>query len=144
VSFAKAAMPIGSVGAMATQRDVREIALGLPGTSETDGRFAFGVEHKGRRQEFVWVWAERVDPKKPRVANPKVLAVRVADLDEKEMLLASDPEKFFTEPHYNKYPAVLVRLAAIGKRELRELVTDAWRTRASRELLAELDDGGRG
>jgi hypothetical protein len=44
---------------------------------------------------------ERIDPKKPRVPNPEVLAVRVASLAEKEELLAADPEKFFTEPRYN-------------------------------------------
>jgi len=47
------------------------------------------------------------------VPNPEVLAVRVASLAEKEELLAADPEKFFTEPHYNGFPAVLVRLPAI-------------------------------
>ena len=73
--------------------------------------------------------------------NPKVLAVRVADEGEKLALIASDPEKFFTEPHYNGYPAVLVRLEAIDEDELTELLTDAWRLSAPRRLLAELDAG---
>jgi hypothetical protein len=59
-----------------------------------------------------------------------VLAVRVASLAEKEEPLAADPEKFFTEPHYNGFPAVLVRLPAIDAGELAELITDAWRCRA--------------
>ena len=46
------------------------------------------------------------------------------------MLIAADPEKFFTEPHYNGYPAVLVRLDAIDDDELTELLTDAWRLSA--------------
>ena len=69
--------------------------------------------------------------------NPEVLAVRVADLAEKEELLAADPDKFFTEPHYNGFPAVLVRLPAIDAGELAELITDAWRCQAPRAL-AEL------
>ncbi len=85
------------------------------------------------------MWAERVDPKKPRVFNPAVLAVRVANDAEKQMLLASDPEKFFTEPHYNGFPAVLVRLKAIRVAELRELLTDAWRCQAPRALVKQFD-----
>jgi hypothetical protein len=51
------------------------------------------------------------------------------------MLLAADAGKFFTEPHYNGFPAVLVRLAAVGEDELRELITDAWRCQAPRDLV---------
>ena len=64
--------------------------------------------------------------------------MRVASLAEKEELLAADPEKFFTEPHYNGFPAVLVRLPAIDAGELAELITDAWRCQAPRALAAEL------
>lgn len=80
---------------------------------------------------------ERVEPKKPRVPCLEALAVRVANAQEKEILLASDDRKFFTEPHYNGYPAVLVRLSEVDVDELRELLTDAWRTRASKKLLKE-------
>jgi hypothetical protein len=66
-----------------------------------------------------------------------VLAVRVAGQGEKDMLLASDPDKFFTEPHYNGFPAVLVRLPAIQADELRELITDAWRCQAPRKLVRD-------
>jgi len=61
----------------------------------------------------------------------------VAGQGEKAMLLASDPDKFFTEPHYNGFPAVLVRLPAIGEDELRELITDAWRSQAPRQLVRD-------
>ena len=71
--------------------------------------------------------------------NPEVLAVRVADRGEKDALLASDTEKFFTEAHYNGYPAVLVRLAAVDTDELTELLTDAWRGQAPKALVAEFD-----
>jgi hypothetical protein len=124
---------------MATQADVRHIALSLPDTTEDEDRFAFSVRNKNKDKGFAWVWLERIDPKKGRVPNPKVLAVRVADEGEKEMLVASDDEKFFTEPHYNGYAAVLIRLPAIRVPELRELITDAWRCMAPPALVAEFD-----
>jgi hypothetical protein len=72
---------------MASQADVRRIALSLPETSEGGG-FHFTVASKG----FAWVWMERVQPKKPRVANPQVIAVRVANELEKQALLSLDTE----------------------------------------------------
>ena len=122
---------------MATQDDVRRVALSLPETSEATDHFGFGVFSKGKLRGFAWAWNERVGPNKPRVPNPEVLAVRVASLAEKEELLAADPEKFFTEPHYNRFPAVLIRLPAIDADELAELITDAWRCQAPRALAAE-------
>jgi len=121
---------------MATQADVRRIALALPGAEEVPGRFAFAVRHKGKLKGFVWVWMERVAPKKPRVPQPKVLAVRVANQFDKDFLLGLDGEKFFTEPHYDGFPAVLVRLAAVTVRELRPLIAEAWRSQAPRERVA--------
>ena len=112
---------------MATQADVRRIALSLPDTEEAGGRFAFSVMVKGKPKGYAWVWMERVEPKKPRVANPAVLAVRVASLAEKDIMVSAEPAKFFTEPHYNGYPAVLVRLAAVRVPELRMLLQAAWR-----------------
>ena len=82
---------------MADQEDVRWIALGLPDVTEDADQFHFRVRGKG----FAWVYPERVHPKKPRVANPEVLVVRVADLGEKEALLASSETTFFTTPHYD-------------------------------------------
>jgi hypothetical protein len=99
---------------MADQDDVRRIAMALPEVRESEDRFAFSVLNKGKEKGIAWVWQERVDPKKARVPQPAVLAVRVANSAEKESLLAADEEKFFTEPHYNGFPAILVRLAAIA------------------------------
>ena len=124
---------------MATQADVRRIALSLPETEEEPNRFAFSVRNKGKLKGFVWVWLERVDPKKARVPQPKVVAIRTASLDDKEFLLSLDQEKFFTEPHYNGYPAVLVRLAEVSTRELRPLITEAWRCQAPKDLTLEKD-----
>jgi hypothetical protein len=118
---------------MADQDDVRRIALSLPGASEAADRLAFSVEHKGKQRGFVWIWRERIAPRQPRVPRPEVIAVRVADHAEKAALLAGDPEKFFTEPHYNGFPAVLVRLPAITEAELRKLISDAWRCQAPRQ-----------
>ena len=95
---------------MATQVDVRPIALSLPETEEALSHFAFSVRNKGKLKGFVWVWMEPVVPEKPRVPQPRVVAVRVASLDDKDVLIALDPEKFFTEPPYAGFPAVLVRL----------------------------------
>jgi hypothetical protein len=116
------------------QADVRRIALSLPETTEADDHFGFYVLNKGKRKQFVWAWNERVEPKKPRVPRQDVVAIRVVDLEDREALLASDPEVFFTEPHYNGFPAVLARLPVIGAEQLAELIVDAWRCQAPREL----------
>src|SRR5262245_53635562 len=119
---------------MATQADVRRLALSLPETEEAPDRFAFSVRNKGKRKGFVWVWMERIEPKKPRVPQPNVIAVRVANLAEKDRILASHPTKFFTEPHYNGFPAVLVNLPAVTVRDLEPLITEAWRCQAPKHL----------
>jgi hypothetical protein len=125
------------------QSDVRRIALSLPDTSESTDRFAFSVAHRGKQRVFAWVWLERDDPKRPRVPQPRVLAVRVAGEDEKYELVAADPAVYFTEAHYNGFPAVLVRLEAISIGELEELLIDAWRIQAPKSLVAEFEAGHR-
>ena len=121
---------------MATQADVRRIALSLPSTEEASDRFAFSVRSDrstGKPKGFAWVWMERVTPKKPRVPNPGVLAVRVANLGQKDLIISSDSAKFFTEPHYNGFPAVLVRLDAVTVADLEVLLAEAWRCQAPAE-----------
>jgi hypothetical protein len=120
---------------MATRDDVRRIALSLPATEKAVDRFAFSVRKKGKLKGFVWVWMERVVPKKPRVPNPGVIAVRVASLDERARLIAADPKKFFTEPHYEGFPAVLVRLDEVSVKDLERLIPEAWRCQASIDLV---------
>jgi hypothetical protein len=119
---------------LASQADVRRIALSLPETEEASNHFAFSVRNKGKLKGFVWVWLERIAPKRARVPQPKVIALRVASLFDKDFLLGLDPEKFFTEPHYDGFPAVLVRLPAVTARELRPLITEAWRCQAPKNL----------
>jgi hypothetical protein len=82
---------------------------------------------------------ERIHPKQARVPNLGVIAIRVRNLAEKDMLLAARPGTLFTEPHYNGFPAILVRLAAIEDDELEELIKDAWRIQAPRALVKESD-----
>ena len=129
---------------MATQSDVRKIALALPGTVEKEGHFAFEVRSGAKYKGYAWVWMERLHPKKPRVANPGVLAVRVASLDAKEILLMADERKFFTEPHYDGFRAVLVRLKEIGRAQLRDLLAAAWATQAPKTPAAAAPPPKRG
>jgi hypothetical protein len=120
---------------MADQQDVRRIALSLPETTESDTHFAFSVRNKDKDKSFLWAWNERVHPKKPRVERDDVIAVRVVDQQDKAALLAADADVFFTEPHYNGFPAVLVRLPQVELAQLEELIVDAWRCQAPRELV---------
>jgi hypothetical protein len=116
--------------------DVRRIALRLPGvTPDADG-FAWRV---GGRL-FAWCWRERVDPKRPRLLNPGVIAVRVRDEAEKFERIAGDGAAYFTEPHYDGYAAVLVRLEAIDATQLELLLRHAWRCRAPAKLLELLPE----
>ena len=70
-----------------------------------------------------------------RLKDEGILVIQVVDLEDKEALLRSDPEVFFTTPHYDGYAYVLVRLDRIGRDLLAELVEDAWRLRAPKSLL---------
>jgi hypothetical protein len=75
-------------------------------------------------------------------SDPDALVVRTIDLEDRDALLRQDPGVFFTTPHYEGYPYVLVRLETVPKRLLAELLEDAWRTRAPKTLVTAYDDGG--
>lgn len=112
---------------MATAADVRRIALSLPDTDEHPsygGRPSFRVHKKG----FV-----ALQP------DGETAILHVMSVEEKEELLAADPHKFFTTSHYDGYPMVLVRVASLDVDELRELITDAWRLKAPKKLVAVFD-----
>ena len=126
---------------VADQKEARRIALALPETTEAGDHFHVSGAKKGKRKGIVWAWNERVEPKKPRVPRADVVAIRVLDQDDKEAWLSSDETKFFTEPHYDGFPAVLVRLPAIPVDELEELIVEAWRCQASRALVESFDRG---
>jgi hypothetical protein len=109
---------------MAEWETVREIALGFPEVvEETDGRPAFRV----RGKLFAWTARER---------DGGGLAVRV-DRDEKQLLLDSRPEVYFTSPHYNGYPGIQIRLELVDREALFERLEDAWLIQAPKALAKE-------
>ena len=67
--------------------------------------------------------------------NPDALVLRVTDLGEREALLQGQPDVFFTTPHYDGYPYVLVRLEAVDPVELGELLEEAWRVFAAKRVV---------
>jgi hypothetical protein len=69
----------------------------------------------------------------------ETLVIQVVDLEDKEALLRSDPDVFFTTPHYDGYPYVLVRLEAVDHAELAELIEDAWRIQAPKRVVKAYD-----
>ena len=123
---------------MATMADLDELALGLPQTTKEvsdDGRPAYLVHgklfcfHRGRRRDAV-------DPETGQRLDD-VLMFRVADLGVKELLLADERGVYFTTPHFDGYPAVLMGipdLARIDRDELEEMVVEAWLTRAQKRV----------
>jgi hypothetical protein len=120
---------------VATWDDVRRIALELPETSEGVARDLrhWRVKDKG----FVWERPlRRADLEALGEAAPDgpILGARVEHLVAKEALLADDPSVFFTTPHFDGYPAVLVRLERIGLDDLREVIVEAWLARAPKRL----------
>lgn len=104
-----------------------EMVARLPGTilSEPGERFAISVMVKGKPKGIAWTWMERAEPKKAKVENLGVLAIRTPSVMARDLLIESDPVVFFTEPHYANYPAVLVRLDKIGAEELEALLLEA-------------------
>jgi hypothetical protein len=129
---------------MATWDDVRRMALALPETDEKmsgHGYIQWRVKEKG----FVWERPlGKSDIKALGDAAPDgpILGVRVQDVGAKEALLADDPAVFFTTPHFDGYPAVLVRLDVIGVDELRELIEEAWLDRAPKRLAGQYLESG--
>jgi hypothetical protein len=123
---------------MATWSDVRKIALAFPGATEglAYGDAAWTVNKK----LFVWERPLRksdLEALGTKAPKGPVLGVRTADLEMKDVLLASDPKVFFTTPHFDGYPAVLVRLDKIGIRKLRDVIEEAWLSRAGKRAVAE-------
>ena len=123
---------------MADADDVRRIALALPHVAEIDSDgFDFRIGGKG----FVWSYPERL-PGQRRVIRTDIAVLFVGDEAEKQALLLGEPEVFFTAPGYDGWPLVMLRLGQVDVERLTELVTDAWRMRAPRDLAGELDGPG--
>jgi hypothetical protein len=123
---------------MATWDDVARLALGLPETSERTSRDmrTWCVKDK----MFVWERPlRRADYEALGDSAPEgpILGVRVEHLGAKEALLASGEHAFFTTPHFDGYPAILVRLDVVPVEELEDLIVEAWLARAPKRLAAE-------
>lgn len=121
---------------MVTRAQLHALAMRLPGTVAASDGIAYGVPSKARAGGFAWSWKERVHPKQPRLPNERVLAVRTSTVAARDAMIAHDPACFFTEPHYNNYPAVLVRLDVITVPALRAILEDGWRCVAPKGAVA--------
>jgi hypothetical protein len=123
---------------MADADDVRRLAVALPYVEEIDSDgFDFRVGGKG----FVWSYPERA-PGQRRVIRTDIAVLFVGDEAEKQALLLGEPEVFFTTPGYDGWPLVMLRLGEVDVARLTELVTDAWRMRAPRDMVRELNESG--
>ncbi|MBV8147598.1 MAG: MmcQ/YjbR family DNA-binding protein [Candidatus Eremiobacteraeota bacterium] len=117
---------------MASWHDVRRLALALPGASEersSEGRCAWIVNKKF----FAWERPLRrsdLAALGDRAPSGPILGIRTDDLEMKEVLLRSDPAVFFTTPHFDGYPAVLIRLTKISRKKLQDVLVEAWLARA--------------
>lgn len=132
---------------MATVDDVREIALALPGVQEVVNGHTGEAAWRLKSGQVAWLRGPRAtdlrqfDELGRSWPDGVVIGVRTAGLEEKEALLAAERDVLFTIPHFDGYPAVLVRLDAIDRERLAELLTDAWLSRvparAAKQWLAE-------
>ena len=126
---------------MAGWEDVRRIALGLPETSE--GTSWGNASWRVREKLFVWERPLRqADLRALGDGAPSgaILGARVEHVGAKEALLAEDPSVYFTTPHFDGYPAILVRLDEIALVELEEVVVEAWLVQAPKRLAKEYAD----
>ena len=127
---------------MATWDDVRRIALALPETSERRSRDR--PQWRVKDKLFVWERPLRrsdLEALGDQAPSGPILGARVEHLGAKEALLANDEGVFFTTPHFDGYPAILVRLERIDVEGLDEVIVEAWLARAPKRLVKSyLDD----
>lgn len=108
---------------MVDEAFIRKVALALPGAYEQtshEGQPSF----RTKPRMFCWIRSD-----------PDALVVWVDSLDAKEALIATQPRVFFTTPHYDGYPMVLVRMPAVGQKQARALIEESWKVRAPASLL---------
>ena len=126
---------------MATWDDVASVVGELQLTEERSphewrvGKKLIAWERPLRKSDYDALTAVGVEP-----PQGDILGVRVSDEGVKFALIADEPELYFTTPHFDGYPAVLVKLAAIDERGLRELIVEAWLTQAPKRLVQEFLD----
>ena len=126
---------------MAGWADVRRIALALPETCERASR---GLA-SWRVRDKLFVWERPLRPADVRALGDDapagaILGARVEHLGAKEALIAADPGVFFTTPHFEGYPAVLVRLETITVADLEEVIVEAWLASAPKRIAQDYVD----
>lgn len=112
---------------MPSWKDVREIGLAFPGVEEATS-YGTPALKAGKRGMLCRLRT-----------SPDALVIRVTDMLEREAMLQGDPDVFFTTPHYDGYPYVLVKLEKVDPVELRELVEEAWRIKSAKRVVAAYD-----
>ena len=110
---------------MVSHDDVRRIALSLP---ETHERPSYGGRPSFRTTKQMFTWIRD---------DPEALVIWLPTVDDRDVLVGAEPDKFFTTDHYADHPIVLVRLDAIDVDEATELITDSWRLRGPKRLVAD-------
>jgi hypothetical protein len=123
---------------MATWTDVSRLMKGLPAIVRSPGRREWRVKDKLLAWERPLRQADRAALGGSAPTGP-ILAVR-ASLDVKEILLAARPEVYFTTPHFDGWPAILIRLPAIPVKELRERLRQSWRERAPKKIVVKWEE----
>jgi hypothetical protein len=120
---------------MASWDDVRRLALEMPEATEVTSRER--AQWRVKDKLFVWERPLRksdLEALGDEAPDGPILGARVEHLVAKEAMLADDPSVFFTTPHFEGYPAVLVQLEKIGVEDLREVIVEAWLARAPKKL----------
>lgn len=112
---------------MVTIDEIRSASLDLPGAFEQE---SYGGQPSWRTKQRMFTWVRE---------DPEALVIWVESIEEKEALIASEPAKFFTTPHYDGNAIVLVRLDAVDAVEAAELIAESWRLRAPKRLVAAFD-----
>ena len=126
---------------MASWDDVRRIALALPGAEEdtTHG----GAAWKVRKKLFVWERPLRrsdLEALGSDAPGGPILGARVEHEVAKEAMLADESGAFFTTPHFDGYPIVLVKLEEVGADLLEEVIVEAWLCRAPKRMAQQYAD----
>ena len=112
---------------MISEDDVRRLALELPASFEQE---SYGGRPSWRTKPRMFAWIRD---------DPEALVVWVSSEEEKEALISSEPDKFFTTAHYAGHPIVLVRLDAVDLDEAEELIIESWRQRAPKPVVRRWD-----
>lgn len=110
-----------------THDDIRSMALEMPESFE---QASYGGRPSWRTKPKMFAWIRE---------DPEALVLWVGSVEDKEALIASEPDKFFTIDHYDGHPMVLVRLDKIGIDEAREMIIESWRLRSSKTLVKKWD-----